>query len=280
MSGQHFNDTWSAYRYGNKIKILYHKKCVISDKAFEQSKYDYYLNEVCKSDVPDWIYYDIPNDVLKARREKAKDERLSQSVSRTRAKIFELALCNPFEWFVTLTLDNKKRDRFDLAGFRKALSQFIRDENKKRPEAQKIEYLLIPEQHQDGAWHMHGLFMGLTDSDLSPNKHGYLDWKKYSQRFGFFSCSRIKSHEKCSAYITKYVTKDIKKSTKLQKGQHSYFASQGLERREALFVREFGKIPFFNEEMSQNWDFENDFVKICWADISDDGTINFGKKIN
>lgn len=31
--------------------------------------------------------------------------KLEESLSRTRSAIFELALCNPWEWFVTLTLN-------------------------------------------------------------------------------------------------------------------------------------------------------------------------------
>lgn len=266
MKSGRFNDTWSVYRYGNKIKILYHKNGKIPDKPFEKSQYDEWLERE-----------NLAYAFLRDDDDEIDEGRLSQSVSRTRSKIFEIALCNPFEWFVTLTLDKEKRDRYDLSAFRKDFSQFVRNENKKRAEAQKIEYLLIPEQHSDGAWHMHGLFKGLTENDFIINKNGYFEWLEYSKRFGFFSCSRIKSHEKCSAYITKYVTKDIKKSTKLNKGQHSYFASQGLKRREPLFIREVGNIPFIDDFESQKWDFENDFVKICWCDIDENGAINFGE---
>ena len=38
------------------------------------------------------------------------DEKLSASLSRTRAAIYELALCNEWEWFVTLTLNPEYPD--------------------------------------------------------------------------------------------------------------------------------------------------------------------------
>lgn len=274
MRSGHLNDLWSAYRYGDKIKIVYHKNGKMRDFRKRKSAYVEYLEDMRKAEA---YLYDESEPTPWDSIEPTCAERIAQSVSRTRSKIFELALCNPFKWFVTLTLDSEKRDRNDLSAFRKAFSQFVRNENKKRSKGQKIEYLVIPEQHKNGAWHMHGLFMGLTDADLVRNGYGYLDWPAYRKRFGFFSCSAIKSHEACSKYITKYVTKDIKQSTRLEGGQHSYYASQGLKRREVLELRSSEKIPFFDGDLPQNWDFENDFVKICWATIEDDGSVNFGK---
>lgn len=185
-------------------------------------------------------------------------ERFESSLSRTKSTIFELALCNKFEYFCTFTQDVQKvSDRFDLNEFRARLSQFVRNQNRYRSAENKIEYLLIPEEHKDGAWHMHGLIRGLTDDDLKINEHGYLDWYKYRDRFGFFSCSKIKSHEACSRYITKYVSKSLF-TTKIKNGGHMFFASKGLARKECA-----SEYPC-DSSMSEQWDFENDYVKIRW----------------
>lgn len=234
-------DLWSVYQYGEKIKLVYYTSGKISP------------------------------DKTGKKRSKCTDseKRFDESISRTRSTIFELAMCNDFEWFATLTLDAEKRCRNDLTAFRKDFAQMVRNENKKRSEGQKIEYLLIPEQHKNGAWHMHGLFKGLQKGiDLVENEHRYLDWQKYRQNFGFFSCSRIKSHEACSKYITKYVTKDIKKSTVLDSGAHSYYASQGLKRRTPLLTYcadrcPIAELPRGTDKYGQ-WDFENEHVKIRW----------------
>ena len=184
--------------------------------------------------------------------------RFDSSISRTRSLIFEIALCNNFEYFCTFTQDMQKvNDRFDLSTFRARLSQFVRNQNRYRSAENKIEYLLIPEQHKDGAWHMHGLIRGLTDDDLKINEHGYLDWYKYRDRFGFFSCSRIKSHEACSRYITKYVSKSLF-STNVESGGHMFFASKGLRRKECVADYDY------EHGMYDEWDFENDYVKIRW----------------
>lgn len=40
--------------------------------------------------------------------------KLEASLSRTRAAIYELSLCNEWEWFVTLTLNPEYHDRKDM----------------------------------------------------------------------------------------------------------------------------------------------------------------------
>ena len=188
------------------------------------------------------------------------EERLKNSISRTRSKIFELAMCNNFEYFCTFTLDEKLRDRFDLNEFRRSFTQYIRNINRNRVD--KIKYLLIPEQHKDGAWHLHGLLMGLTSNDLSINEYGFLDWVSYRERWGFFSCSKIKSHEACAKYITKYVTKDIA-SANLKSNAHLYFASLGLNRAECVYDSSYRYAPILDENNTK-WEFENDYIKIKW----------------
>lgn len=242
------SDLWSLYRYGNLYKVVYYKSGLFPQDSKKNSA------QFCCE---------------KKTQSGNSDERFSQSISRAKSAIFELALCNEFEFFVTLTLDAEKRDRNDLKGFRRDFAQFVRNENKKRSEAQKIEYLLIPEQHKNGAWHMHGLFKGLVvGGDLKRNEHKYLDWAAYRKRFGFFSCSRIKSRVACSKYITKYVTKDISCATTLDSGAHLYYASQGLQRRETVFTYCADRCPIadlpHNGGKFGQWDFENDYVKLAW----------------
>ena len=260
MKGKNLNDLWSAYRYGDKIKVVYHitgKRC---DNPFKKSKLQQHYEELELIPIPD---------------PEGDAQRFEQSLSRTRSTIFEIAMCNEFTHFCTFTADAEKRDRFDLKAFHKEFSQFIRDENKKRSESEKLRYLLIPEQHKDGAWHFHALFMGLGKKDLKKNEFGYLDWFAYRRRFGFFSCSKIKSHEACSKYITKYVTKSIASDVKRNAGQHLFYASQGLRRREVLDVLSGDKCPFMTGEKSEKWDFENEYVKIKWVNINPENGIVF-----
>lgn len=259
------HDVWNFYRYGNVLKAVYikslgkHKKPSQARTACETVTGD-------PKETPQ-----IPETLNRKSTEKEERERFSQSLSRTKARIFELAACNEFNFFCTFTQDEKKRDRFDLSDFRKDFAQLVRNLNRSRAEGEKIKYLLIPEQHKDGAWHMHGLLMGLTPSDLRPftldeklpdrlrrqleKGVKIYDWTRYRRTFGYFTCTEIENAVAVSKYVTKYITKDLKK-TALDSGEHMFFASQGLKSRERLVWRSFEKCPF------EEWDFENDFVKI------------------
>ena len=59
------------------------------------------------------------------------EKKLDCSIRRTKSAIKELVLCNDWEYFITLTLDQKKYDRYNLKKFNKDLSQYIRDLRKK-----------------------------------------------------------------------------------------------------------------------------------------------------
>ena len=214
------------------------------------------------------------------KHSQAENVRFSNSVSRSRSRVFELAMCNEFTHFCTFTQDEKLRDRFNLSEFRKDLAQLVRNINRGRDI--KIKYLLIPEQHKNGAWHIHGLLMGLTDTDLReftlkeklPEKlrkriakgEKIFDWKRYRQAFGYFTCTKIENHTACAKYITKYVSKDMQKNL-LETGQHLFFASQGLKGRESVVKNCFEPCPV------SEWDFENYFVKII--EIPKEGTTLF-----
>ena len=184
------------------------------------------------------------------------DSKLDSSISRTRSKIFELAYCNNWKYFVTLTIDNTKYKRDDLKSYKKALSQFLRDYNKKYNI--KIKYLLIPELHKDNqSWHMHGFIMGLPDSHLTVNSNGYLDWKAYRNKFGYISLGKIKNHEAVSKYCTKYITKDLAKSVN-ELNANMYYCSQGLNRAKEI------KRGYLNPDATISWDYENDYVHVRW----------------
>lgn len=45
--------------------------------------------------------------------------RLSNSISRSRSRVWELAMCNPWQYWCTFTTDEKKIDRFNLDTYQK-----------------------------------------------------------------------------------------------------------------------------------------------------------------
>lgn len=143
----------------------------ISDMTYNSIVYTYPTGDVdiiCASDkvfVPEG--YENAEDYSRpgrkgpepAKREKGKksegDDRL-RSMRRARAKLRRLALANDFTYFVTLTLDPKKIDRYDGAAITKALGQWC--DNMVRRHG--LRYVLVPERHKDGAFHFHGFMSG------------------------------------------------------------------------------------------------------------------------
>ena len=68
---------------------------------------------------------------LKVERGKINDSKLTENILRSKSKIFELAFCNPWDWFFTGTINPNKQNRTDLELFHKQLTQWLRDYNKK-----------------------------------------------------------------------------------------------------------------------------------------------------
>lgn len=175
--------------------------------------------------------------------------RSSSNISRARARIRELAFCNQWDYFVTVTVDSSNQNRSDLSLLKKRWNQCLKDYSLKY--GARPRYLIIPELHADGQnWHLHGLMSNLAPLSLKRNEHGYLDIPYLRKRFGFVSLSQVRDADKCASYVTKYVTKEI--SSCQENGKHLFFSSQGLN----------GKVLIYQGDFILPWSFENDYVKI------------------
>lgn len=199
-------------------------------------------------------------------------ERLKNSISRTKNRIFEIAACNDFQWFFTGTLNPNWHDSGNLGEFRKKFTQMIRDFRKKT--GCDVRYLLIPEQHKSGAWHMHGLLGGLPVEMLHkfsivehlPHKilnrvkeyDDVYNWEEYSRKFGFTTLTPIHDKAATTAYITKYITKDCYSSA-ISNNNHMYYCSCGLKKATILYEGYKNTGDGFG---SISWDYENEYVKI------------------
>ena len=194
--------------------------------------------------------------------------KLDASLSRTRSRIFELAMCNPWQYFVTLTLAPENGNRCDLGAFQRRLSKWLN--NLRVRNGWDIRYLLIPELHKDGvSWHMHGFIMGLPESCLVPftlDQHIPYDirnallagrqvfnWPAYQARFGFVRIDPIRDLEATAKYSTKYITKDLSENIgRLNK--KLYLCSHGLKRAQIIYRGQLS-----NEFKP---DFHNDYVAV------------------
>lgn len=81
------------------------------------------------------------------------DEEISRvSLSRTKRNIKELALCNNFQYFATITISSESCDRFCLIECQKKFKRKLKTIKKYNP---NFQYLFITEKHKNGAFHFH-----------------------------------------------------------------------------------------------------------------------------
>ena len=215
--------------------------------------------------------------VLKNERGLKNDSKILESTLRSKSKIFELAYCNPWDFFFTGTINPNKQDRTDLELYHKQLTQWLRDYNKKYN--LDIKFLFVPEKHKDGkSWHIHGFIYGLPVEHLTQFKVGDImgkgiadkvikgdivyNWEPYFNRFGFCDLEPIRNHEAVSKYITKYINKELASSV-TQLNAHTYYHSRGL------------KFADLKRKGTMNWTdiaptYENEYCSVYWVDYTDD----------
>lgn len=196
----------------------------------------------CIAFLGDWLKYDPRETKSKNQNvscETITDGKMKESLSRSKRLIWEYARCNKWDYFVTLTLDQEKIDRKDLAGAVKSMGRMIWKMNlavtgEEWGRQKKVEYVIVPELHKDGSVHFHGLMRGFHKSDLRINEHGYKEWKHWRENFGYCNLQEIKDREKVCSYITKYVSKEMSETVK-GKGLHVFYASHGLEKPYVIY---------------------------------------------
>lgn len=198
------------------------------------------------------------------------ERKLGNNMIRAKTKVMEYALCNPWDYFCTFTIDGSRYDRYSFKEYYQAFAKFISNLNRSLPEERKIHYLLIPEMHIDGAWHVHGLLRNLPESELAINRNGFQTWGRYADKFGFMTISRIKDIDACSKYIMKYITKDMSKNNSAL-GCHIYYASNGLKKGEVLHK---GKVRLIDCD----WDYETE-DKYCRIKTIDRRKQNFDEMV-
>lgn len=187
-----------------------HKITVCSKPIF---KIDEYMERV-----------DPPEPVSKPK--DMSNEVRSDNVKRAKEKIFDIAMCNDFDYFVTWTLDPELIDRYDPKEVSRKLKKFL-DNRVQRNDAR---YLVIPEHHKDGAIHMHGLLSGNFEMIDSGHKTeaGQTIFNMPQWTLGYSTAIALDDQkERVSRYITKYVTKEFRKIF----GSFYYAGGHGLVRK-------------------------------------------------
>lgn len=165
----------------------------------------------------------------KGKRGEGGEKSLMESRRRTIQAITGIALSNDWDWFVTLTLDPSKVDRYSYPEIAPKLSKWL--DNARQRHARDLGYMVVPELHKDGAFHFHGLFNNCDGLDFRPSgkkdKKGRDIYNVGLYGLGWTTATRVEDSVSSALYLSKYITKDLCAVTFNKK---RYWASRNLTR--------------------------------------------------
>lgn len=169
---------------------------------------------------------------------KDRDKSIRQSISRAKEKIFGYVMSNRWEFWATQTFNNVKVDRYNLDDIVKRYGQKLRD--LKRRNYPNLCWLIVPEMHADGAWHLHMFISGIPKERIIYSGYNYYNKQKQFYRkvynwidtidYGFNDYIYIGNIDKLeqykiALYMTKYITKEL---GSIRFNKKMYWVSQGL----------------------------------------------------
>lgn len=192
---------------------------------------------------------------------------LDRSMRRARAMVRRLALANEFKYFVTLTLDASKVDRYDPKAIIRKLNSWANNQ----VERKGLCYVLVPEAHKDGAWHFHGFFndaLPMVDSGTIKiagskkprkprskaererwlNEGGHIVYNCPAWSMGFSTAMELwGDYRQAVAYVCKYIGKDSQRPA-----GRWYYSGGGLAKPETFYAdmtaqeasEQFGKMAY------------------------------------
>jgi hypothetical protein len=246
-------------------------------------------------------FYDGQQDKPKPRQKKEKNEptkaekekNRQDSLKRAKKKVFEIASANEWHYMATFTLNKDVIDRYDSVEVQKRFSNWLSNMVQRKG----LKGLFIPEKHEDGAIHFHGLMndaltmhfsktykvmgikkpMGerkLRNMKKSPTDTGVKPVFNVGEyKLGFSTAIPLdeqsavdevdKNTTRVSHYITKYCTKDLDKIF------GSYYIAVGKIERELPFLlcnMDFDELAKFGKVVK----LPENYGTVCYATITKD----------
>lgn len=215
---------------------------------------DYYKLIHFKNPVRQKGWEKVTEEVKKETNENQKHINDIINTKRARRKIRDYALCNDWDYFITLTIDRKKYDASDLNTLTKEIKRKLKTYKQSNKD---FQYLIIPELHEDKKnFHFHGLMRGIKKSHIIEHRklkqRMRYNWTYWEKHFGFTSFIELDNNKtRVANYITKYMTKDI--ITVFNKDR--YFVSRGLKTPELL-------LSVCDANTTIDYDFTNEYCDI------------------
>ena len=195
--------------------------------------------------------YGFPDDVLKSDNKSGCTDDLEVeriSFCRTKRNLESICLCNNFDYFFTMTTNDKVVNRFSLDECQEKIKKIMKAYRRKNKD---FKYIFITEECKKGGFHFHGFIKGADDNDFFINNNGFLDHSVFNT-LGYCSFIAVDRDRYVGLvrYCSKYITKDCIRNSHNQ----IYFCSKGLKKAEEFYLNE---IP---GDVSTWWD--NDFCYI------------------
>lgn len=273
MELSHFRLSENLVYYNSKVKFLSNGNCRIT--CFSKPMYKSAGWESAKSSK-------LP--ISHERALNGSDEVRSDSLKRAKDKIFEIASANEWDYMVTFTLDESKVNRYDSKEVKKKFCKWLENMVQRRG----LKALIVPELHQDGAIHFHGLcndcfnfvhsgtykvsgrkkpvrLSTLKKLKLSPNSDNVRDvFNITDYKLGFATAVRLDSNKEAVAfYMTKYATKELE----LHKILGKFYLAVGDIKRELPF--ELLDLDFREvEKIGKVVDLPEHYGQVCYASVS------------
>ena len=218
----------------------------------------YLLKETKKG--KELIYYQEKLDGISSETRERNYE--YESAQRSKRDIIEYGLSNNWDYMVTITIDQAKRNRYEYNYLVRSITKWLK--NYKERYDSELKYIIIPELHTKKhyetkpAIHFHGLIK-MTDKHLTfvkERKGAFIyEHSKILKSFGFNEFAKIYNHsEFITYYISKYVSKSLGKKITSQR----FYASKNLERPKKTYYNDT-EIPLVLWSIAP--DYENQFIK-------------------
>lgn len=238
--------------YNGSIQYKFYKKPV---------NFDYELEFEVVSD-PEEVSSGPETRKNKDKQSVDIERSMNVSINRSINQIYNYARANKWDYMVTFTMAADKVDRFNYTECKKKLCKLLNNwKNRKCP---NLKYLIVHEMHKDNAFHFHGLIAnpGSLIFEMARNPKNNKVLRDSNLRtiynikdftLGFCTATKVSDTYKASAYICKYISKQLSIENYIPNIQR-YFVSKNCNLPETEIFN-INQNEFFKFMSNQNVDF-------------------------
>lgn len=255
-------------RFYDTEQIQVFSKAMHSKGEIERKKFDRYTGEIYTRPTGELIENPFTGESERVRRMVDLEEYARKSCSRTIKKIYDIARSNRWEWFMTFTFNEKRVRRYDYNDCTAKMSNWLKNMRKVCPD---MVYVVVPEQHKDGAFHFHGLFSNVMELDFKYSgkfdKKGRTVYNIGNYKWGWTTATKIDDFRRASSYLCKYITKDLCAVTR---GKKRYWSSRNVELPEVIEYMiedsEDNRLMLFLEQSTYIKKIETPFTNVTYIE--------------